>query len=174
MRTSKAHMNAGIRIVPSGHSLSVTDSLNYRIRPNYRTVRLGFQINGKICGKIYMYPPILRVHLKTISDLSNQGLILLRLCDCFSCFFSYCLYKSICCRYSFELHRQVDAIQMGTHTIGIYKEEDKKYTGCNLKTWELLDCALIGICAVIWSNTVGRMYRAIADRSASLADFDHH
>ena len=30
----------------------------------------------------------------------------------------------------------------------------KKYTGCNLKTTELLDCALIGVCAVIRSNTV--------------------
>ena len=35
-----------------------------------------------------------------------------------------------------------------------YKEVDKKYTGCNLKTTELLDCALIGVCAVIRSNTV--------------------
>ena len=35
---------------------------------------------------------------------------------------------------SFELHRQVDAIQMSTHNICLYKEVDKKYTGCNLKT----------------------------------------
>ena len=26
---------------------------------------------------------------------------------------------------------------------------NKKYTGCHLKTTELLDCELIGICAVI-------------------------
>ena len=64
------------------------------------------------------------------------------------------LYKSICCGYSFELHRQVDAIQMGTHNICLYKEVDKKSTGCNLKTTELLDCVLIGVCAVIRSNTV--------------------
>ena len=38
--------------------------------------------------------------------------------------------------------------------INLYKESDKKYTGCNLKTSELLDCALIGVCAVIRSNTV--------------------
>ena len=31
---------------------------------------------------------------------------------------------------------------------------DKKYTGCSLKTTELLDCALIWECAVIRSNTV--------------------
>ena len=29
-----------------------------------------------------------------------------------------------------------------------------KYTGCNAKTMELLDCALIGVCAVIKSNAV--------------------
>ena len=27
------------------------------------------------------------------------------------------LYKGICCGHSFELHRQVDAIQMSTHNI---------------------------------------------------------
>ena len=48
----------------------------------------------------------------------------------------------------------VDAIQMSTHNICLFKEVDKKYTGCNLKTTELLDCALIGVCAVIRSNTV--------------------
>ena len=69
-------------------------------------------------------------------------------------FFSYFLYKSICCGYSFELHRQVDAIQMGTHNTCLYKEVDKKYIGCYLKTTELLDCALTGLCAVIRSNTV--------------------
>ena len=72
----------------------------------------------------------------------------------FCVFVFYFLSKSICCGYSFELHRQVDAIQMGTHNICLYKEEDKKYTGCNLKTTELLNCALIGACAVIRSNTV--------------------
>ena len=34
------------------------------------------------------------------------------------------------------------------------KKQTKKYTGCYLKTIELLDCALIGVCAVIRSNTV--------------------
>ena len=43
---------------------------------------------------------------------------------------------------------------MGTHNICLYKEVDIKYTGCNLETMELLDCALIGVCAVIRSNTV--------------------
>ena len=44
---------------------------------------------------------------------------------------------------------------MGTHNICLYKEIDKKYTGCNLKTTELLDCVLIGVCVVIRSNMVG-------------------
>ena len=43
---------------------------------------------------------------------------------------------------------------MGTHNICLYKEIDKKYTGSNLKPTELFDCALIGVCAVITSNTV--------------------
>ena len=43
---------------------------------------------------------------------------------------------------------------MTTHNICFYKEVDKKYTGCYLKTAELHICALIGLCAVIRSNTV--------------------
>ena len=37
--------------------------------------------------------------------------------DDYMIFFSDFLYKGICCGYSFELHRQVDAIQMRTHNI---------------------------------------------------------
>ena len=49
--------------------------------------------------------------------------------------------------YSFELHLQVDAIQMSTHNICLYKEvKKKKYTGCNLKTIEFFDCAYRGMC----------------------------
>ena len=70
-------------------------------------------------------------------------------------FFPDFLYKSICCGYSFELHQQV-AIQMGTH-ICCYKVVDKKYTACNLKTMELLDCTLIGVCVVIRWYTVYRI-----------------
>ena len=43
---------------------------------------------------------------------------------------------------------------MSTCNICLYKEVDKKYTGCNLKTMELLDCALIRVCVVIRPNTV--------------------
>ena len=62
--------------------------------------------------------------------------------------FSEVLYKSISCGYLSELH------QMSTHNICLQKEEDKKYSGCNIKASELLDCALIGVCVVIRSNTV--------------------
>ena len=67
-------------------------------------------------------------------------------------FFSDFLYKGICCGYPFELHRQVDAIQMSTHNICLYKEVKKKYTGCNLKTTEFLDCALIGVFYFFYSE----------------------
>ena len=83
-----------------------------------------------------------------MKDLSNNAYAM------FLVLFYDFLYKGICCGYSFELHRQVDAIQMGTHNIFLYTEADKKYTGCNLKTTELLDCALTGICAVIRPNAV--------------------
>ena len=87
-------------------------------------------------------------------------------------FFPDFLYKSLCCGYPFESHniclikayvvgthlnyikQHVDAIQMGTHNICLYKEVDQKYIGCNLMTTELLDRALIGVCAIIRSNTV--------------------
>ena len=100
-----------------------------------------------------MYLPTLRVHLKKKKkdqQRSHQMMLKRYFCGLFSDF----LYKSICCGHSFELHRQVDAIQMVNHNICLYKEVDKKHTGCNLKTMELLDCALIGICVVIRSNTV--------------------
>ena len=41
-----------------------------------------------------------------------------------------------------------------THNICLYKEVDKKYTGINLKTTDLLDCVPIGVCAVLRLNTV--------------------
>ena len=51
---------------------------------------------------------------------------------------------------------------MGTHLncidICLYKEVDKKYTSCNLKSMKLRDWALIGVCAVIRWNTVSLIY----------------
>ena len=37
-------------------------------------------------------------------------------------YFSDILYKSICCGYSFELHLQADAIQMGITTYAFKKK----------------------------------------------------
>ena len=103
---------------------------------------------------MYLNVRTLKVHLETGKDLSNNAYAMFL----YVCFFSSdFLNKSICCRFSFELHRQVDAIQMDTHNICLYKV-DKIYTGCNMKTTELLDCALIEVCAVIRSNTVQEIY----------------
>ena len=66
-------------------------------------------------------------------------------------FSSDTLNKIICCEYSFELHF---LFQKGTHNICLYREIDKKYTVCNLKITVLCDYALVGVCAVIRSNTV--------------------
>ena len=48
----------------------------------------------------------------------------------------------------------IQAYVVSTRNIYFYKEVKKQYTGCNLKTTEFLDCALIGVRAVIRSNTV--------------------
>ena len=111
-------------------------------------MHLGFsKLLGKLVVKYVSTYTKGTLKQRSVKDLSNDAYAVLL----FSFFFSDFLDKSMCCGYSFELHQQVDAVQMGTHNIClyIYKEVDKKYTGCNLKTSELLDCALIGACAVI-------------------------
>ena len=132
--------------------------MKYRIRPNYRTVRSGFSklLRTLICGKIYIYQ--LRIHYKKRSEKN--------LFDDDYAIFSDFLYKGICCGYSFELHRQVDAIQMSTHNISLYKEVNKRYTDCQLKTTKFLDCALIGLCAVIRSNVVGKISTFLVEKVA--------
>ena len=53
------NINLNISIFLLRTSIQNTD----RIRPNYRTVRLGFsKIIRKTCGKIYIY--LLRIHFK--------------------------------------------------------------------------------------------------------------
>ena len=63
------------------------------------------------------------------------------------------LYKSICCWSSFELPQFVEAIQKITNKICFYKEADKN-TWSYFEDYELLGCALIGVCEVIRLNTV--------------------
>ena len=50
---------------------------------------------------------------------------------------------------------------MSTHNICLYKEVKKKYTDCNLKTTEFLDCALIGVCALIRCNMVHHCFLVV-------------
>ena len=117
----------------------------YHIRPNYRTVCLGF---SKLLGKY------VSTYTKGTLKKDQRKICLMILMQ----FFSDFLYKSVCCGYSFELHQQVDAIQMSTHIICLFKEVERKYTCCNLKTTSLLDCKLIEVCAVIRSNAVRKIF----------------
>ena len=55
-------------------------------------------------------------------------------------------YVSISTKNTLKKSAQVDAIQMGTYNICLYKKVDKKYTDCNPKTMALLDCAYRSIC----------------------------
>ena len=48
---------------------------------------------------------------------------------------------------------------MGTHNICLYKEVDKKYTGCNQMTMELFDCVLIGECVVNRLNAINIFFQ---------------
>ena len=57
---------------------------------------------------------------KSVKDLSKDAYAMFL--HCF--FLSNFLYKHVCCGYSFELHRRVDAIQKSTHNIWLYKEID--------------------------------------------------
>ena len=73
----------------------------------------------------HWFPPLtvfdlITAHTPISAQSSNS--IVFRLSQCIFCLF---LYKGICCGYPFELHRQVDAIQMGTHNICLYKEKQK-------------------------------------------------
>ena len=94
-----------------------------------------------------MFLPILRVHFKRkeSASVSSNDAYAIFLC----CFFFVILF--------------IKAYVVGTHLNCINKSMQfwvpttfafKKYTGCNLKTIELLDCVLIGVCAVIRPNTV--------------------
>ena len=74
------------------------------------------------------------MHLLTKDTLEKQISAKALFDDVYVIFFLIFFIKNICCRYTFELHQQVDAVQISTHNICLYKEVDKKYTGCNLKT----------------------------------------
>ena len=71
------------------------------------------------------------------------------------CWYSFKLpqqvYIIICCGYSFELPRLVEAIHTSIHNISSTYAIMKKIIlhGLQSETTKLLDCVLIGICAVI-------------------------
>ena len=62
------------------------------------------------------------------------------LIDAYAILFSDCLYKNICCGYSFELPRFAEAIQMKTHSISFYKEVDKSTLAV---IYRLLNCLAV-------------------------------
>ena len=110
----------------------------YRIWPNYCTVCLGFsKLLGTLsCVKICIN--LLTVHYKKKDQKRTYLMMIMR--------FSFLIF--LIKAYA------IDAIHMNIHKTCLYKEVDKNYTGCNLKTTKLPDCALIGVCGVIRSNTV--------------------
>ena len=68
---------------------------------------------------------LLRIHYKSEKGLFDDDYVI----------FSDFLYKGVCYGYSFELHRQVDAIQMSAYNICLYKEvKNKRPTGHNSLT----------------------------------------
>ena len=57
------------------------------------------------------------------------------------------LYKGICCGHSFELHRQVDAIQMSTHNICFLKRSKEKLHWLQSEDYGISwMCAYRGMC----------------------------
>ena len=57
----------------------------------------------------------------------------------------------------------LNCYDLSTNNRLFYKEADK-INGCNLQTSELLDCALIGVCAVIRSNAVFEQKATIGEQ----------
>ena len=137
---ANAQANLNLRWVHmSGTFSDVEARFYYRIRPNYRIVRSCFSklLRTLICGKICIY--LLRIHYK--KDQKRTYLMMTMP------FFLIFLYKGICCGYSFELHRQVDAIQMSTHNISLYKEVNKRYYWLPSEDYEISWlCAYRGKC----------------------------
>ena len=101
-------------------------SKTYRILPNYRSVHLGF---SKLLGKLVV--KYLSTYTKGTlkKDQWRTYLMMLLQYFCVAFFFPDFLHKSLCCGYPFELHRQVDALQMGTHSIYLYREVEKSTLG---------------------------------------------
>ena len=75
------------------------------------------------------------------------------------CFFFFLIFFINAYLLGTQLNGIDNQIPIGTHNICLYKNIDKKYTGCNLKTMVLLDCVCIRVRAVNRSNMVGKFVR---------------
>ena len=106
--------------------------VGYRIRPNYRTVCLGFsKLLGKLALKCFC------AYLGyTLKKRISKGLIWWCLCY----FFWLSFEKHMLWVLIWILHRQVDAIQMSTHNICLHKEETKSILAV---TWRLRNCLTV-------------------------------
>ena len=107
-----------------------------------------------------MYLPIRRVHLKNNKkhQQSTNQMMLMRyvcVCVCVCVFLIFFISEYVVGTHLNCILRCIDvgAIQMDLCYV-FTKEVDKKYTGCNPQTTESLNCALIGVFAVIRSNTI--------------------
>ena len=89
--------------------------------------------SNTVCWFLHILNNILKVFKKAIAQLN---------------------YSHICCWYSFELPRQVEAIQMSTNNMFLFIKNEIKEHGLQSKVYKIADCALIGLCAVIRSNTI--------------------
>ena len=122
---------------------------SYRILPNYRTVCLSLII----IIIIFFFSKLLEIRVP-FKIRSAENFVKGVINDTCAILF-WLTYKIICCWYSFELPRHVEAIQMSTNNICFCKVEDKStLVVISQKTTKLFDCALIGACAVIKANTV--------------------
>ena len=90
------------------------------------------------CGKICIHLYTMNNNIRLVKDSSND------ICELF--FFFLIFFIKACYGYSFELHRQVDAIQMGTH-MSVQRSRQKVHWLLS-EDWNCL--TVIGVCAVIW------------------------
>ena len=72
-------------------------------------------------GNIYTVFDLITAHTPTSTQSRNSVVFRLQAVD-----FFFTNYKGKCCGHSFELHQLVDAIQMSTFNICLYKENQKK------------------------------------------------
>ena len=96
-----------------------------------------------------MHPCILSVHV----NKDQRRTYLMTLMRCFLCVSPYFFIEE------YVVGTHLNCIDKSIQftwvpTTCLHKEVEKKYTGCNLKTMELFDCVLLGVCAVIRWNTV--------------------